>query len=579
MGRFGLGPVFVHEWRTGSRRWQMYAARAGFVLLLLLAVTIVWANKSPNIRSTRIDLRTHAAIGEALFAGFFGMLIVLVMLAAPAATAGAVCLDKARGNLLHLFATDLSNAEVIFGKLASRLVPVAGLLLASVPMLSLCLLMGGIDSYALYTGYAVCAGLAVFGCALALALSVWGRKTHEVLLAAYLVEILLLLAYPISAGVQGVFLTQTFSHNVAWTNPFLLTFSPYPAFRTKTDGTDLALFLAFTFGTAVLMTLAAVATVRGVTVRQSSESRAKRRRWWLRRPAWLDAVGPTLDWNPILWREWHRTRPRAWLLVVWGIYYVGCFAGTFIVAMLAMRRVGRNEFAPFTAAFEVSVGLLLASVSAVTALSEERVRGSLDMVLTTRLTTPQIVLGKWLGAYRTIPFLAVFPVLTALAQSAFSGQFGRLLAIPIMGLFVCSAGAAVTSLGLALATWIARPARAIALGVVIYLAVTVGWLLIIMTVARDNVGRAMAVVSPFFGPGQLAFDAGRHGGDWESFASMPVWSIAYLVVAGILFALTLATFDRCLGRVSDRFASVRLPRMVTVPRPVHDVLPVAGREP
>src|SRR5436305_1703900 len=46
----------------------------------------------------------------------------------------------------------------------------------------------------------VCLGCAVFGCTLALTLSVWGRKTHEVLLATYAFGILYLLAAPMWAG-------------------------------------------------------------------------------------------------------------------------------------------------------------------------------------------------------------------------------------------------------------------------------------------------------------------------------------------------------------------------------------------
>ena len=44
---------------------------------------------------------------------------------------------------------------------------------------------------------------AVFGCSLALALSVWGRKTHEVVMATYVVGILYLLAPPIYAGLHA----------------------------------------------------------------------------------------------------------------------------------------------------------------------------------------------------------------------------------------------------------------------------------------------------------------------------------------------------------------------------------------
>ena len=59
--------------------------------------------------------------------------LTLVILAAPAATAGAICLDKARGTLDHMLTTDLSNTEIVLGKLGVRLVPVLGLIACILP--------------------------------------------------------------------------------------------------------------------------------------------------------------------------------------------------------------------------------------------------------------------------------------------------------------------------------------------------------------------------------------------------------------------------------------------------------------
>ena len=73
------------------------------------------------------------------------ILLGLVGLAAPAAAAGAICLDKARGNLTLLFATDLTDAEIVLGKLAARLVPVLGLIVCAAPVLALATLFGGVD--------------------------------------------------------------------------------------------------------------------------------------------------------------------------------------------------------------------------------------------------------------------------------------------------------------------------------------------------------------------------------------------------------------------------------------------------
>src|SRR6185437_13030105 len=132
------------------------------------------------------------------------IMLGLVGLAAPAATAAAICLDKARGNLTLLFTTDLTDAEIVLGKLAARLVTVLGLIACAAPVLALATLVGGVDP-AMPTGaILVCLACGVFGCTLALTLSVWGRKTHEVLLATYAFGIFWLLSAPIWAGLVSI---------------------------------------------------------------------------------------------------------------------------------------------------------------------------------------------------------------------------------------------------------------------------------------------------------------------------------------------------------------------------------------
>jgi hypothetical protein len=37
--------------------------------------------------------------------------------------------------------------------------------------------------------------------------------------------------------------------------------------------------------------------------------------------------GPSLDGNPVLWREWHRNRPSRMTRILWGAYWLGAIAG------------------------------------------------------------------------------------------------------------------------------------------------------------------------------------------------------------------------------------------------------------
>src|SRR5262249_60683401 len=92
------------------------------------------------------------------------ILLGLVGLAAPAATAGAICQDKARGSLALLLATDLSDAEIVLGKLAARLVPALGMILCVSPVLAIATLFGGVEPLELLGVGLVVLGCGIFGC-------------------------------------------------------------------------------------------------------------------------------------------------------------------------------------------------------------------------------------------------------------------------------------------------------------------------------------------------------------------------------------------------------------------------------
>src|SRR3954469_5023084 len=123
-----------------------------------------------------LSIQQVAEIGRGFYAVTTLIVLGLVGLVAPAAAAGAICLDKARGNLTLLLATDLSDAEIVLGKLAARLVPVLGMILCAAPVMAIATLFGGVDPVGLVGTLLVVLSCAIFGCALALTLSVWGKK-------------------------------------------------------------------------------------------------------------------------------------------------------------------------------------------------------------------------------------------------------------------------------------------------------------------------------------------------------------------------------------------------------------------
>ncbi|MDB5350988.1 MAG: hypothetical protein JWN86_2235 [Planctomycetota bacterium] len=553
-----LGPVFAYDWLTSSRRWQGYALRSLLVLQLLLGLSAVWARSGG---AEELSIPQQVQIGRAFYVVTTLVVLGLVGLAAPAATAGAICLDKARGNLTLLFTTDLTDAEIVLGKLAARLLPVLGLIACAAPVQALATLFGGVDPVVLTGAILVCVACAVFGCTLALTLSVWGRKTHEVLLVTYAFGLAWLLAPPIWAVTVSMLPWQI---RPPWLpsylalmpyNPVVLIIGPLdppPGMRIGLG--EQAWFCTLGLLASALLAAAATWRIRAVVVRQAS--RAEVARHGDRRLSWPRLLpSPSLDGNPVLWREWHRRRPSRWSAAVWGLFIVLStgFSLWAIFQVLGGGGIGGRDSGAAISGMQVSAGLLLLSVSAATSLAEERQRGSLDVLLATPLSTRSIVLGKWWGAFRTVPLLAVLPVLIA---AALATHTGFIIGPVLIGGLIVSYGAAITSLGLALATWLPQMGRVIGLTAGLYLVVLIGAVPVGMSLFGYWAGAGIASASPFWGVGFSSAMIGGTAGPGRQIGThaawLVFWIVAYCLVAVGLLLATLKTFNRCLGRIEAR---------------------------
>jgi hypothetical protein len=247
---------------------------------------------------------------------------------------------------------------------------------------------------------------------------------------------------------------------------------------------------------AVSAALAAVAAWRLRPAAARESDRARRRVGLGRLGRWLP--GPSLDAHPVLWREWHARRPTRGVLVLWLLYAalaVACTAGAVWLTWLFPS----GGPAPLLTALQVAAGMLLLSISAASALAEERVRGSLDVLLATPLPTRSVVWGKWWGTFRLVPVLAAPP---GLATAAVAWHHGHWSGVALVTGLVVAYGAALTSLGLALATWVPHLGRAVGLCAAAHVGVTVGWAafaLLLTGGAPGLTGPGLASFSPFGG--------------------------------------------------------------------------------
>lgn len=551
------GPLLKVELVSAARRWQTFALRVGLIAALLAALSMVALADVARSTST-VSINQYAALGQKFTATVLTTQLVIILLAAPAATAGAICIDKSRGNLTLLMMTTLNNAEIVLGKLAGRMVGVLALIAASVPVLFAGSLFGGISGQYLVGGFMVILGAAFLTASVAFLFSVWVGRTHEALLLSYFFIFAWLLAYPICLIAFGR--GSPVSSWLWLQNPIALLFAPLHPTQTL-SWADYAWYAATTLGTSVLLVTIAVARLRAVVLRENSRGlRRRSRSWRLFRPTRKQM----LDAQPLRWYERHRQRPSRAGKIVNSLFVAAALLSTAWASFDLFSLAGMGQLIPFVIMLQYGIGLLMVTVYSVTSLADERSRGNLDILLTTPLTTRAIVWAKWRSAFGRTPWLVVLPVTMAIVQS-FQGStrftFGRCQSpvyipflIALLAIMPITVGAFLASMSLYLVTRLRQFGRAVGVAVAVYILLAVAWPMItVITSPKNDTAVIWVVGSPAMGPGFLsAIIAFDHHDRLSIVIAVTIWSAIYAVTARIFYLLTLRHFNHCLGRMTSQ---------------------------
>src|SRR5262249_54155922 len=116
------------------------------------------------------------------------------------------------------------------------------------------------------------------------------------------------------------------------------------------------------------------------------------------------------------------------------------------------------------------------------------------------------------------------------------------------GLYVFTAAAMWTSIGLGISIWIRRLGRAVAVATALYTLVVVAWP-VLMTSLFPTFGIRPAMMSPLYACFYLVISTYERNVFEDTFIWMLCWIAGQSVVALGLLLAELLTFDRCLGRV------------------------------
>ncbi len=184
------GPVFFHELRVGARRKRAYALRVlvGLFLLYIVVVPLYRGNSLvySTLESEGLSPHEMARIGMGLFAAILWLQGAVILLLTPAFLAGTIAEDRQRKVLTYLLASPLSGAEIVLGKVAARLINLVVLVMVGLPVVSLCLFLGGIDPADVWLAYGVSLASLYFLAGLSILLSVYSPRPRDAIAHAYI---------------------------------------------------------------------------------------------------------------------------------------------------------------------------------------------------------------------------------------------------------------------------------------------------------------------------------------------------------------------------------------------------------
>jgi len=548
-----LGPIFTLELVTSVRRLRYYVVRVAYALILF---AILWVSyvESPLYRTAPGELVSHqqmARFANEFFNVFAAAQLLAVVLLTPAMIAGTIAQERERRTIEYLFASQLTNVEIVLAKFVARLLHVGCELLVGLPILALAMLMGGIAPELLAETFAVTlASLVAIG-ALSISLSVWAKKSRDAVSSTYLILLAFFLVPPLVAAIGS---------EVAWLNwlgkigevlvavdPFVVLLGRF--FTAGGSGSawreTLPLLVSYAVFTVICLAWS-VLRVRRV-YRKSVGTATRRRKFTLR--LWRPRMGRF----PMLWKEMFAetsavrfgllARIAMLLLVAAAIVPAGMMVINYLFYATG-EYAGRDvlDYALGVSVAAALLGLLMVLIRAAGGITAEKERDCWTSLVSTPLSPAQIVWGKIAGSLYSARLLAL-PLLLIYGMALLVDPgfvwFIAALAITwgVLALYVAA-------LGLLFSLWCRTSIRAMAGAMAILTFFGGGYLLCCATILVGGSGGdaeiMLAPCIPFlvFAPAFYWHEVGMTNSyGYQSSGPDMKWVVAYVMGMGVyLFA-------------------------------------------
>jgi len=146
---FATNPVLARELRVRVRSWRAVGALLLYLLLVGLVAWVAYESQRSNTVN-RFDGGTvtateTAGIGQSVFEWTILLLLLLVHFSVPGVVSGAIAGERERQTLVPLQVTLLRPISIVLGKISAAVAFILLLIVATMPILAIGYLIGGVS--------------------------------------------------------------------------------------------------------------------------------------------------------------------------------------------------------------------------------------------------------------------------------------------------------------------------------------------------------------------------------------------------------------------------------------------------
>jgi len=383
-------PVLQRELQVNLRMARGFLLLLVYLALLGAVVLMAWP------RESRLDLTENPIQARRLVDLFFLGQFLLTSMMVPAFAAGTITGEKERKTYEMLLASPMKPAAILLGKLVASLTHLAVLVFSSLPIVMLCLPLGGVSLYEVLAAYlGLLFSVVTFGM-ISVAASSYFKRTSAALVVSYLLILPLALL--------GVLAWVMLSSNGSLRLMMIVTVLP------AVGGTLCAVLFANTAARLLHPPDVGSEGQEVVDLEQEAEEAVGLVIQRDQFPDRLFAPARREDLmedgaNPVYDKEIRSEIFSQGTLMLRVVIQVSMLLA---IPLMAACLYIKPEFSGWYISYVVLFNMLVGPVFSAGSITSERERETLDLLLTTTISPWQILWGKFVAGLRVSSVLTMF---------------------------------------------------------------------------------------------------------------------------------------------------------------------------